>query len=272
MKSFFTYFITKKPYVTILIAAIIGLFLILFTLSKVDAYTLHDEDNLVEVPNLVGNTIDDIIFQLKSNHLRFEVIDSAFVYDMPKGVVLEQIPTPYLLTDSTPRKVKKNRTIYLTINSTKTALRSFPNWDHIPLRLLKSKMAIAGFELGRILSVNSNDCSNCVLDAKFKGKTISKKDRIPYASKIDLYVGNYKRNTSMSIPKLIGMKFSNAKSIIKNKKLILQNPTCLGSIKNRADSLSSIVVSQIPRADSTRTIKQGQSIKLILGKREDLVK
>ncbi len=270
MKSFFTYFITKKPYVTILLAAVVIIGLVKYVLSTVDDYTLHDKSNLIEVPDLVGNTIDDVVFQLKSNHLKYEIIDSVFIPNKEKGVIVEQIPLPYLLSDSTPRKVKAERTIYLTINSTKTILKSFPNWDHIPLRLLKSKMLISGFKLGRIRSVRTNDCSNCVIDVRYKGKTVSDKEKLPYGTKVDLYVGNYKRNTSITVPKLIGMSFSKAKSIIKNKKLVLYKTSCLPSIKSRTDSLSSIVVSQIPKADSTRTINQGQPVQLILGKKGDL--
>lgn len=270
MKSFFTYFISKKPYITIVLAVVVAIGLVKYVMSKVEEYTLHDESNLVEVPNLIDSKVEDIEFLLKSNHLKYEIIDSVFIPNKEKGVIVEQTPLPYLLSDSTSRKVKVERTIYLTVNSTKTILKSFPNWDHVPLRLLKSKMLISGFELGRIMSVNSNDCSNCVVDVRYKGETVTEKDKLPYGAKVDLYVGNFKKNTSIRVPKFVGMSFSQAKKEIKYRKLVLYKTSCMPSIKTSADSLSSIVVSQIPKADSTRTINQGQPIQLILGKKSDL--
>ena len=89
----------------------IGVLLILFFFYVyLPTTTNHGES--ITVPDLEGVNVEDLDRFLLERDLRFEVLeDSGFSTDYPPHTVLKQFPLPN-------SKVKENRKIYITLNST----------------------------------------------------------------------------------------------------------------------------------------------------------
>src|SRR5690606_24883294 len=101
-----------------LIGALIGLtaffLLIIFGLRT---YTRHNES--VVVPNLRGISVDEAIKKLQAEGFEYD-LDSVYQVDAKPGLVIEQDPDP-------ETKVKKNRTLYLTIITRVAPEVAFPD-------------------------------------------------------------------------------------------------------------------------------------------------
>ena len=101
----------KKLYKHFLLAIITLVFLFLGWLKYLDYYTMHDK--YIKVPDFNSILITKLDSIVEANNIRYEIIDSIFDRSRVKGIVVNQAPEPF--TD-----VKKNRKIYLTINSLQT--------------------------------------------------------------------------------------------------------------------------------------------------------
>ena len=97
--------------------ALITLFILFFIwLYSLDIYTLHNKKILV--PNFSNLALDDVDSIAKAHNLRYIIIDSIYDRSRERGICVNQIPK-----DSS--FVKKNRRIYLTINSIKSKKLNF---------------------------------------------------------------------------------------------------------------------------------------------------
>jgi hypothetical protein len=77
-------------------------------------------DKYIKVPdfnNMLTTQLDSVV---TANNIRYEISDTIFDRSRTKGIVVNQDPEPF--TD-----VKKNRKIYLTINSLQTRKVVFPD-------------------------------------------------------------------------------------------------------------------------------------------------
>ncbi|MEK9756439.1 MAG: PASTA domain-containing protein [Bacteroidota bacterium] len=147
-------------------------------------YTRHN--NYIEVPNLSGMNLDEAIKSLKSNKLRYEVLDSSkFFTNIPNYSIISQIPKENEL-------VKKNRKIYLNVNPKNFQKVSLPNVIQITKRNAESILNAIGFQV-REYSYVDNIGKDMVLDVLFEGEKILPGQQIPMNSELDLILGNGKR-------------------------------------------------------------------------------
>ena len=101
----FLSFLNKRLFIKhFLFAGIVLFFLFFIWLKFLSLYTLHDK--YIQVPNYIGIHISKVDSITSSNKLRYIVIDTIFDKKRSKGIVVNQIPSPF--TD-----VKKQRRIYL---------------------------------------------------------------------------------------------------------------------------------------------------------------
>ena len=98
--DFFRFLLTKKFLRHLGLAAAISFILLLGTMLWLKIYTHHGKT--IVVPDLAGLTLDEVGDVTTSRHLRFEVIDSVFSTEMPRGTVIKQNP-------NASSRVKKNR-------------------------------------------------------------------------------------------------------------------------------------------------------------------
>ena len=146
--------------------------------------TNHNEYQ--KVPNLKGVPLDALPSIMMDQDLRFEVIDSTkFVPSLPPLTVITHLPTA-------ESEVKKNRKIYLTVNPSGYREITVPNLTQITKRNAESILKAVGFELGEIV-YQDNIGKNMVLEIRYKGNKIEPGILLPKTTKIDLVLGNGKR-------------------------------------------------------------------------------
>ncbi len=137
-------FLNKQPFWVNLLIVIALLFVIGFLfLQSLDWLTNHGA--YLKVPTVKGKKVDEGIKLLED--LGFEVViqDSLYFEDIPKYTVIKQLPEP----DAT---VKRNRTVYLTIN------RALPPYIDMPkLEVLSFRYALDTLQKHH---VNSRDTSS----------------------------------------------------------------------------------------------------------------
>ena len=141
-------------------------------------YTHHGE--AIVVPDLRGLSVKDAMTRADEGNLLVEVVDSFFQSERSIGTVIEQNPKYGM-------KVKRDRVIFLTINSRFPEQIKMPDLVGTTLRQATAIMETYGLKTGKLGYVP--DISNTVLVQKFKGKAISPGERIEKGSSIDLVVG-----------------------------------------------------------------------------------
>lgn len=178
-------FLTSKVFLKQLAIAIVAIivlcFLVLFWLKS---YTNHGE--FVEVPLLKGKTLDIVEIELNDNDLEMVVQDSAnYNPKYPKYSVIDQQPDGGSL-------VKENRKIYLTLNPSGYKKVAVPNIVRRTIRQAKPTLEALGFTIGNITYVNDIGKDE-VIQIKHKGSSIKEGTMLEKTSKIDLVLGNGKR-------------------------------------------------------------------------------
>tara|TARA_B100000900_G_scaffold192609_1_gene162976 strand:+ start:458 stop:877 length:420 start_codon:yes stop_codon:yes gene_type:complete len=138
------------------------------------------------VPNLVGMSLSEIDVVISENNLRYEIIDSSFYNEeFDKNSVLEQIPLANI-------EVKKNRKIYLTINPSSIGDVILPEIIQLTKRNAVTILTALDLQIGEFIYEN-NIGKDMVLDVEIDGEMIKPGTIIPKKSKIDLILGNGKK-------------------------------------------------------------------------------
>jgi beta-lactam-binding protein with PASTA domain len=164
-----------------IVACIIFSFL---TLKWLKSYTNHG--TFVEVPNLVGLSLDDAETTLQNFDLRTQVQDSSnYNPKYPSGAVVEQEPLA-------GAQVKENRKIYLILNPSDYRKVIIPDVIRSTLRQTRPTLEALGFRIGKLIYVDDLGRDE-VLELRFRGQKINAGDMIKKTSAIDLVLGNGNR-------------------------------------------------------------------------------
>jgi beta-lactam-binding protein with PASTA domain len=164
-----------------IVACIIFSFL---TLKWLKSYTNHG--TFVEVPNLVGLSLDDAETTLQNFDLRTQVQDSSnYNPKYPSGAVVEQEPLA-------GAQVKENRKIYLILNPSDYRKVIIPDVIRSTLRQTRPTLEALGFRIGKLIYVDDLGRDE-VLELRFRGQKINAGDLIKKTSAIDLVLGNGNR-------------------------------------------------------------------------------
>ncbi|MGK6351023.1 PASTA domain-containing protein [Parapedobacter sp. DT-150] len=232
MVKFFEYLRTET-FRKNLIAALIGLtvffLLIVFSLRQ---YTRHNES--VPVPELKGILIDEAVKKLSAQGFEYEV-DSVYQVDARPGTVIDQDPDPNT-------KVKKNRTLYLTIITRTAPEVAFP--DLVEKTFVEARAVINsyGLKLGDTTYI-PDIARDVVLDVKFGGERLNAGRPIPKGSTIDLVLGDGRGSSEVPVPDLTGLTLEQVRFTLQGNSLTLGNVNYMGLI---SDSLSAVVITQTP--------------------------
>lgn len=160
--------------------------LIIFVLAYLFMHWLTfttDHGNEITVPNLskmseeqVEETVDDL-------DLEYVLLDSVdFNPAFPKHTVVEQDPLP-------GARVKKNRKIYIKINSSGFTMVRIPNLIQKTYRQAVPTLKSLGLEPGEI-TYKPDLAKDMVLEMHCNGKKLNPGDKIFKSSKIDLVLGD----------------------------------------------------------------------------------
>ncbi len=178
------------------LAAFILILILLFVGLNIwlKSYTRHNK--ALRVPDITLQSLEEAVFLLKDNHLRFEIIDSIRNAKHPAGVILEQRP-------QAGAKVKENRIIYLTINAQEEEYIPVPYVKDYSQRQAVATLKATGFHIANISFVPS-EYRDLVLDVQFNGLSVEDGSTLPLGSGLDLIVGQGSSDAKIAIPNFIG--------------------------------------------------------------------
>lgn len=140
-----------------LIAAVVALIVLAtLLLFLMRFYTHHGE--VVVVPNVQGLTVSQAIPLLKERSLKCQVVDSVYNEHARPGNIINQTP-------STNGKVKKGRTIYVTVNTYNKPKVSVPDVTQTSERSARATLEALGLKVIRT-ELRPSEYRDLVLDMK----------------------------------------------------------------------------------------------------------
>lgn len=170
------------------------------TLIYVDYLTHHGET--VTIPDLRGSYVEEAEILLSKQGLFPAVIDSVYVPGRKLGTIIDQIPGPNAT-------VKRNRPVYLIINSRQVHQVSLPELYDVSYRQADAMLQSLGLSVASVESAPS-DYKDLVIGVKLGGRSLIAGTRIPEGSALVLVVGNGKGNVKVEVPFLKGMNLEDA--------------------------------------------------------------
>ncbi len=237
------------------IALLITIAIVWITLSGLRWYTHHGEK--LTVPDLFGTSLENAAKTIDEENLRFTVYDSIYNPKYEPGTVLDQRPIAGSI-------VKRNRSLFLTINAHKPEQVRFPNLVDNSFRQAYELLITNGFKIGR-LEYAKSQFFNLVLYPKYKGDSIGSGSMIDKGATIDLVLG--RGNTfGVLAPNLMGKNNTQAKEKIIMSNLNVGKVQFDESIKNHIDSIQAKVFKQYPDYNENLKIRPGNNIDLWLTK------
>jgi eukaryotic-like serine/threonine-protein kinase len=251
----FLRFLTTRQFLRHLLLAItIGIILLLAALFWLRIYTHHGQ--AITVPDMTGlteNEVDDVIL---SRNLRYEVIDSVFSSEMPRGTVIKHNPGPGSL-------VKKNRRIFLTMNAVNPEMVTMPRLVGLSIRQARLAMENAGLQLGEI-EYRPDYAVNNVLQQKYRGSVILEGTEIGKGSVIDLVLGMGLSDETTRVPDLVGLPLLVARDLIADHYLNIGAVTYDQSIASAEDSANAFIWRQYPEYEELRRLNLGMEVDIWL--------
>ncbi len=232
----------------------IGSVLLIVVFLYLKIYTHHGQ--ALSVPNLKGMTLEEAKELLEKRKLRFEVIDSVYMTDAEKGVIVEHNPEPEF-------KVKKNRTIFVTINANTAEKVIMPNLIGFSYRQATAELTGRGLKMGKLIYF-PDIAKNMVLKQRHNGIEIQEGDTIEKGSVIDLVIGNGGSNQKVWVPDLTELSLEQAKDKLNETFLNLGAKIFDSSVLTGEDSVNALVYMQKPGNDKKSRLPMGDFVDLWL--------
>lgn len=252
--DFFRFLKTKQFLRHLGLAAAISLILLLGALLWLKIYTHHGKT--IVVPDLTGLTEDEVDDVTSSRHLRFEIIDSVFSTEMPRGTVIKQNPNP-------ASRVKKNRRIFLTMNAVNPEMVSMPQLIGLSFRQARLALENAGLVQGSI-TYKPDFAKNNVLQQMHGDTVINEGTEIAKGAVIDLVLGMGLSSQTTRVPDLLGLGLEEASEVISDYYLNLGAITYDESFEEAEDSSGAKVWRQYPDYDEFKRLNMGMEIDIWL--------
>ena len=222
-------------------------------------YTRPDE--VTEVPDVVGFDIIEAEATLKHGLLQAVIVDSLFIKAKRGGEIVSQEP-------SEGSSVKENRKIYLTITRYSSPMVKMPNiFQGLPAAL--ARLNSYRFEIGEISSKPA-ECTDCVIDVIYKGKSVKVGTKVPEGARLNLVVGAGTTGELIPVPVLYGMDTAQVLTFLQLKGLNLGAAPC-ADCETAEDSAKAVVYRQLPEPDEENMISIGSSIDVFLTSDSSLV-
>ncbi len=248
--DFLRFLLSKKFFGHLGIAIAVGIILILAVLLWLRIYTHHGQ--AITVPNLTALTTDEVGDVTTSRQLRYEVVDSVFSNELPRGTVLKQNP-------KANSRVKKDRKIFLTMNAVNPEMVSMPALVGLSNRQSRLALQNAGLILGDI-SYQPDYARNNVLQQMHNGSVINEGTEITKGTVIDLVLGMGPSSETTRIPDLIGVGLEAATDMIADYYLNIGAITYDESMENAEDSSAAFIWRQYPEFEEFSRLNMGMEV------------
>ena len=248
------YLFSKVFLKNVLIAAIISIVLLGGVFLWLFIFTRHNQS--IIVPDFSGLKQDEVEIIADSKDLRFEIVDSIFYKELPKGTVAKQNPRP-------GSKVKQNRRIYLTMNAVNPEKVTMPAVTGVSLRQARAILETSGLFLGK-LSYKPDIAINVVLEQKHSYSIVEPGSLITKGSDIDLVLGQGLSRETTIVPNLIGFNLMAAKEFLADRYLNIGSAIYDESIEDGEDSTNCFIWKQDPEFNEENRLQLGSDVYLWL--------
>ena len=182
LKDFFSFKNNKAFWLNLIAMPIVVIAVIFGVLHWLDTYTHHGES--IIVPNANGLPWKEVANDFNKKSLKVEIVDSNYVKGIAPGAVLEQRP-------AAGAKVKKGRTIYLTINSGEMPKVTIPDIiDNSSFRQAEARLRALGFKLTEPEYIDGE--KDWIYGVKYNGKELTSGEKVPREAVLTLCVGDDK--------------------------------------------------------------------------------
>ena len=252
--DFFKFLITKKFLRHLGLAVAISLIMLMATLLWLKIYTHHGKT--IMVPDLAGLTLEEVDDVTSSRRLRYEVVDSVFSTEMPRGTVIKQ--NPYASS-----RVKKNRKIFLTMNAVNPEMVSMPQLIGLSFRQARLALQNAGLIQGTI-TYKPDFAKNNVLQQMHGDTVINEGTIITKGAVIDLVLGMGLSSKTTRVPDLMGLGLEEATEILSDYFLNLGAITYDESFEEAEDSSGAFIWRQYPDYDEFKRLNMGMEMDIWL--------
>lgn len=252
--DFLRFLISKTFFRHLGLAVALLVIILLGTLIWLRIYTHHGQT--ITVPDLTGLTVEEVEDVTSSRDLRFEIVDSVFSSEMPRGTVLKQNP-------NARSKVKKNRKIFLTMNAVNPEMVTMPRLVGLSIRQARLALQNAGLILGDI-EYQPDFAINNVLQQMYKDSVINEGTEIHKGSVIGLVLGMGLSKETTRLPDLVGRSLEVAREIIADYYLNIGAITYDESMENAEDTATAFIWRQYPEFDEFRRLNMGMEVDIWL--------
>jgi len=252
MMKFFRFFKSKKFIFNLIAILIVWLIVIFGTKSYLNSYTRFGEK--IEVPAFFKIHMDDLDEFISGKNITYEIVDSVYLDNWPKGTVCWQHPMP---SDSTGESVKSGRVIQLSIVPTRPKMILVPKVDGKSKRMAQTQLESLGLRT-KITYEVSTIGTGFVLNQTVNGKDFKEGISVPKGTVIDLVVARGGGGEETQLPNLIGLTISQAKERLLNLTLTLHHE-CLSCV-NESDIDNAIIMSQSPKGGEETSVAAGTTV------------
>lgn len=194
-------FITGKPLWVNILFAIVLIFLILFVfLLSLDFFTRHGKT--LTIPTVLNMPYAQAEKVLKDQGFDIQIQDSVYSDTAAPLSVIRQFPEGDAV-------VKKNRTVYLTINRAVAPTIEMPNLEGMSFRT--AQLVLKQYNLKVKDTVFRPDfAKNSVLEQQYNDERIKPGTRITMGSGITLVLGSGLGQDEFNVPDLYSLSYSEA--------------------------------------------------------------
>ena len=218
-------------------AAIILVLCYFFLENYLSDYT--QKGKTVSVPNVLNERVEDLPELLEKKGFRFEILDSTFIADKKKGIVLEQTP-------EAGDPVKEGRKIYVKINA-RTNKKIKLHLDNViggSKRQAEEVLASMDVKIDNNYEYKAAPHANLVLGIKdSKGKNLKSGDLVYAGSKLTMVI-SITGNEDVVVPNVIGLTIAEAEKEISKLNL------------NYSDLAEQVKCKELPKPATTKITKQ----------------
>lgn len=200
-------FLSRQSFLVNLVIAILLVVLIVFLFfNSLDWITHHNDD--VTVPSVMGQNIAGATKLLEAQGFDVEVVDSVYIDTAAKASVIRQSPDAAAV-------VKRNRTIYLTVNRTQAPMVEMPDLRGFSFQSAQMYLQSLSLRLGDT-TYRPDIARNSVLEQSLNGKQIAPGTKVSMGSSISFVLGDGVGNVLMNVPNIVGMTLSDARSYLQS--------------------------------------------------------
>lgn len=242
---------TRFVVINIAIAVVVVVVLLTCVTLWLKGYTLHGKE--VTIPQITGMTQEEAEVVLRGSEMHLVIVDSTFSDKAPLGTIVEQ--TPPALSHAKP-----NRPVYVVMNARTRRMVPLPELRDVSYRQAEATLRSIGLKVEELVYEPSLYPDN-VLDIRDGQMSLEVGTRLPEGSGVTLVIGRRQGNAMITVPALLGMSLSSARSTLLNAGLTIG--TYIYDREPTPETLDSYIIYQQSPTEGT-VLQEGSTVNIML--------